>query len=77
MSATPDAVTETIRADKLTPGRLVLIPMTESLETVTQVRVSGSYVTVHTNGTGPEFAYQWPADDEIDVVRGVPDRGTS
>lgn len=72
MTDQPDTPTESIRADQLTPGRTIRIPMTESIETVetvTQVQGPGGYITVHTAETGPASAYQWLPTDRLDALR--------
>ncbi len=64
---TPDAPTQTTRADRLLVGDMLLVPMTESIETVTEI-TEGAYVSVYTDGTGPDHSYMWAADEQIDVV---------
>jgi hypothetical protein len=63
----PDCPTQTVRADELAVGGMLHVPMTESIETVTRITV-GAYVSVYTDGTGPDHAYMWAADEPIDVV---------
>jgi hypothetical protein len=64
---TPPTPTQTVRADRLVVGDVLLVPMTESIETVTQI-TEGAYVSVCTDGTGPDRSYMWAADEQIDVV---------
>lgn len=69
---TPDSPTETIRADQLRPGHTIHMPATGGLETVTAATVTGPYVLITTDGTGPNSAYQWPVGDMVDVVATAP-----
>lgn len=63
----PNSPTQTVRADQLAIGDMLLVPMTESIETVTEV-TGGDYVSVYTDGTGPNHSYMWATDEPIDVV---------
>lgn len=63
----PDSPMQTIRADELVVGDTLAVPMTESIETVTAITV-GAYVSVHTDGTGPDHAYVWAASEELHIV---------
>jgi hypothetical protein len=60
----PDAPTQTVRAAELVAGDAVIVPMVGNVETVTR----NDDGPVSTNGTGPDSAYMWRADDLIDVV---------
>lgn len=60
----PDAPTQTVRAADLAPGDQVIVPMVGNIETV----MGNDGGLVSTNGTGPNSAYMWGADDPIDVV---------
>ncbi len=62
-----DSPTQTVRADELVVGDMLLVPMTEDIETVTAITV-GTYLSVFTDGTGPNVAYMWSADEPITVV---------
>jgi hypothetical protein len=48
----------------LVVGDAVIVPMVGSIETVTG---TGNGL-VSTDGTGPDSAYMWNADDLVDVV---------
>jgi hypothetical protein len=66
--STPATPTQTVRADRLVVDDVLLVPMTESIETVTRIRAVGSYVAVFTDGTGPAHSYMWAASEQVDVV---------
>lgn len=62
----PDTVTETIRADQLTPGRIIFLPMTEHRVEVETVRVEDQYVHVDTTRG---HTFKWPATDQLRALR--------
>lgn len=60
----PDSPTQTIRVAELVPGDQLIVPMVGNVETV----LSNKDGTVSTDGTGPDSAYMWNADDSIHIV---------
>ena len=57
-----------IRADQLTEGQTIRLPMSGFREVVTGTRIVHDYVTVHTTGTGPRSGYQWLRGEPITVL---------
>lgn len=62
----PDTVTETIRADQLTAGRIIFLPMTGHRVEVETVRINGRYVHVDTTRG---HAFMWLATDRLRALR--------
>lgn len=62
----PGTVTETVRADQLTPGRIIFLPMTEHRVEVETVRLDGRYVHVDTTCG---HAFMWLATDRLRALR--------
>ncbi|MET9150051.1 hypothetical protein ABZX82_02030 [Streptomyces griseoflavus] len=61
----PDTVTETVRVDQLTAGRIIFLPMAGHRVDVESVRADGRYVHVDTTrGT-----FMWLATDQLRALR--------
>ena len=67
MADIPETVTETVRADELTPGRTIFVATSTWAEKVERVEVTHGYVNVYTDQT---ICYQWPAETQIRALAG-------
>lgn len=70
MADVPETVTEHVRADELTPGRVIFVLTSTWAETVQRVDSMHGYVNVYTSQTGPDSCYQWQAHEPIRALCG-------